>query len=144
MITYENMITSNEYLMLRKAVGFALISEEQARRGLEHTTFLVAAKEDGKTVGMARVLFDYGYTAYIADVIVLPDCQGKGIGRSMVEQLIKFVKENADEGDYISYALMAAEGKEAFYEKLGFVKRPCDHLGAGMCLRLNDSNGVRP
>ena len=32
----------------------------------------------------------------------------------------------------VKMCLLAAKGKEPFYEKLGFVERPNDRLGAGM------------
>ncbi len=86
---------------------------------------------------MARVLFDFGYTAYITDVIVHPDYQGKGIGTQLVNNILDFLKENSDENEFMSYVLIANKGKEDFYKKFGFVARPTDCLGAGMTLRLN-------
>ncbi len=137
MIDYTNRLLPEEYVELRDAVGFTKISLEQAKRGIEHTSYLITARIEGKAVGMARVLFDFGYTAYIADVIVLPQYQGNGIGRHMVEALIQFVEENSSEGGYLMYALMAAKGKEEFYEKFGFQKRPSEKVGAGMVMTKN-------
>jgi predicted N-acetyltransferase YhbS len=44
---------------------------------------------------------------------VLPEYQGKGIGRSMIETLCSHV-------GHCNVILYAAPGKEAFYQKLGF------------------------
>ena len=138
MIIYDNNLSAADYAQLRKIIGWNEITETQAQRGIDHTTFLITAKEDGKTIAMARLLFDYGYTAYISDVIVLPKYQGQGIGRHMLEAIFSFVEHNSVPGEYISYFLQAAAGKEEFYEKFGFIRRPQGEMGAGMTKRISD------
>lgn len=104
---------------------------------MEHSTYIAVARDNDKAVGMSRVLFDFGYTAYITDVIVHPDYQGQGIGTKLVKMILNFLKENSNEDEFMSYVLIANKGKEKFYEKFGFVARPTDTLGAGMTLRIN-------
>jgi GNAT superfamily N-acetyltransferase len=43
---------------------------------------------DGSQVGFARVVTDYATFAYLADVFVLPDERGKGLGRWLVETIL--------------------------------------------------------
>ncbi len=131
-----NDLTPEEYNALRESVDWRSASMAQAKRGLEHTTFLLVAREDGKAVAMGRVLFDFGYTAYIGDVIVRPEYQGKGIGKYIVESLIQAVMDVADDEDRIMFILGAAKGKEGFYEKLGFQVRPNELSGPGMTMWL--------
>ena len=83
---------------------------------------------------MARVITDYGYVAYIADVIVLPEYQGKGIGGEIMRRVMAYIKDRTAPGQCMYIALMAAEGKEGFYERFGFKKRPAGNLGCGMTL----------
>ena len=115
--------------MLRRSVGWSTLTNGQVVRGLEHTTFLAVARDGGKAVGMGRVLFDFGYTAYIGDVIILPDYQRTGLGKRIVESLTQQVLDASAPGDEIMFILGAAKGKEAFYQKLGFEIRPNDRLG---------------
>ena len=131
---YTNYMTGEEYNHLREAVDWRPITSGQAERGLEHTTFLVVARDEGKAVAMGRALFDFGYTVYIGDVIVVPEYQGKGIGKYIVERLMECVMEAAEPEDRIMFILGAAKGKEGFYEKLGFQKRPDDFSGHGMTM----------
>jgi len=137
MITYDHELSAKDYALLRKIVGWNEITQEQAQRGIEHTAFLITAKDEGKTIAMARLLFDFGYTAYISDVIVHPEYQGRGIGKYMLEKIFQFVNDNSTQGEYISYFLQAAAGKEGFYQKFGFVCRPSGEMGAGMTKRIN-------
>ena len=133
-ILYSEEMTANEYNLLRRSVGWSEISIGQAERGLSHTTFLTVARDGEKIVGMGRVMFDYGYTAYIGDVIVCPTYQGQGIGSSIVKSLLDKTLLAACEGDRIMFILGAAKGKEMFYEKLGFNKRPNEQSGCGMSM----------
>ena len=121
-----------EYNQLRMAVGWYELTQRQAREGLAHTTFVACARVNGVCVAMGRILFDYGYTAYLGDVAVLPAWQGRGIGRQIVEQLCQRVLDAAQPGETIMFFLGAAKGKEPFYEKLGFETSPSDTAGSGM------------
>lgn len=131
-IRYEDSLTAGQYNELREAVGWSRLTDMQAKRGLEHTTFIVAAWVDTELAGMGRVLFDFGYTAYVGDVIVSPGFQGRGLGKRIVELLMKKVEEAADSQDRIMFTLGAAKGKEGFYQGLGFEIRPNESNGPGM------------
>lgn len=133
-LQYGEQMTGEEYNELRISVGWRPITAGQAERGLAHTTFLTAVRDEGWIVGMGRILFDFGYTAYFGDVIVRPEYQGLGIGRQIVEGLIDRTMDAAYEGEKIMFILGAAKGKEPFYEKFGFERRPNDFSGDGMSM----------
>ena len=133
-ITYTNQMTAEEYNEMRGSVNWRLLTPGQAERGLAHTAFVVAARDGGKIVGMGRMLFDYGYTAYLGDVIIRPEYQGMGIGTEIVTRLKDMVMEAAEQGDKIMFILVAALGKEGFYEKFGFQVRPNEINGSGMSM----------
>ena len=135
-IILEPEITQEEYIEFRATTSWPTVKPERVAALLKNTAFLVRAKIDGKTAGIARALFDYGYTIYISDVIVKPEYQGNGIGRRLVEYLISKAKESVGPDDFLKFILVAAKGKSGFYEKLGFTKRDEDN-GWGMCLSVN-------
>ena len=133
-IIYTEQITGKEYNELRLSVDWKALTPGQAERGLAHTAFVVAARDGEKIVGMGRMLFDYGYTAYLGDVIIRPEYQRKGIGTEIVTLLKDKVMETAEPGDRIMFILGAAAGKEGFYERLGFKVRPNEFSGSGMSM----------
>ncbi len=136
MITYENDITVEDYNMLRSSVSWFVLDEEQAANGIRNTTFLLRAVYNNKTVGMARLISDGGYMALIADVIVMPEYQGQGIGKYMMKQILFYVKSGLKEGQTVYVNLMAAKGMERFYERFGFWLRPQEFTGSGMTIRI--------
>lgn len=131
-IVYTNTISVEDYNALRVSAGWSEINPEQAQAGLIGNTLLVAAKDGDKMVGVARLVWDGGYAALIKDVLVLPECQGMGIGTAMMEQILDYLKSQMKPGWKVAVDIMTAIRKEGFYEKFGFVSRPRDNRGAGM------------
>jgi predicted N-acetyltransferase YhbS len=130
-IEFENALPApEEYILLRSAVGWNLIDENAMVKGVRASTYSVLAKSEGKTVGMGRIVGDGGIIFLLADVIVIPEFQGKGIGKEIMNRIMNWIKTNGAKGSLIW--LFAAEGREGFYEKFGFEKRPADGKGAGM------------
>lgn len=131
-VQYVHTLDEKEYNFLRKSVGWNELSSRQAERSLHHSEYFVAARHDGKAIGMARLVGDGGYIAYIADVIVLPEYQGRGIGKTMIDMVMQHIQDNMCEGEMVFVNLMAAKDKEPFYRKFGFIDRPNEKRGAGM------------
>jgi aralkylamine N-acetyltransferase len=79
--------------------------------------FAVAVdEENGKAIGMGRVLSDGISDAYIQDVIVLPEYRKKGVGKKIIAELVdECLKKNIT---WIS--LVAEPGTESFYMDMGF------------------------
>ena len=132
MIQYVKEITPQEYMELRRKVGWRKLPLEQAKNGIDNAYMVLCAKDDEKAVGVMRLLWDGGYIAFLADVIVDPEYQGQGIGRKLVESCISRVKNDMKPGYQVKMNLMSVKGKESFYKKLGFEERPNDILGSGM------------
>lgn len=85
-------------------------------RQIDHS-FCVGAylRSTGEQIGFARLVTDYGRFAYLADVYVLPDYQGKGIAQAMVDGLI-----NHDEVKTVGHWILATRDAHTLYEKFGF------------------------
>lgn len=126
-------ITPEEYMEMRRLVGWSEFPLDQAVEGIKHSAYLCVLRKDKKVIGLARVITDYGYVVYIADVIVRPDFQGQGLGRELMNKVMAFIKGMLKPGYRMMISLMAAEGKEEFYKKFGFITRPDENHGCGMC-----------
>jgi len=77
-------------------------------------SFAVSFVTDGALlVGAGRAISDGVTSSAIYDVVVLPEYQGRGIGRMVMDDLQAQLPK-------ASVMLVAVPGKEAFYRKLGF------------------------
>jgi ribosomal protein S18 acetylase RimI-like enzyme len=81
-----------------------------------HSMFKCFAYRYDRVVGAGRALADGLDCAYIADVAVHPDHQGRGLGRAIVSRLVA-----AAEG-HKKIILYANPGTEGFYDTLGFLR----------------------
>lgn len=76
---------------------------------------VVAVLEDGTACGMVRIVNEARGWYSIWDVAVVPELQGRGIGRRMVDEALEMIRE-ASPGAWVYLFTY----KPKFYEKLGF------------------------
>jgi GNAT superfamily N-acetyltransferase len=136
-LTYLNKIPVEDYNALRESAGWNPVHPQQAAASLAGSALVVAAMDGAKTVGTARLVWDGGYAALIKDVLVLPEYQGYGIGTKMMNRIMDFLRKQLKPGYGIQIDMMAAQGKEGFYERFGFTSRPRENRGAGMDMWLH-------
>ncbi len=126
----EKKFPSNaEFNELFESVGWGGRDEDKINMHRQSNVFAVSIYDGDRIVGMVRVVGDGSYyTVY--DVVVAKDYQGKGVGRLLMEEVVKWYKTIEDNDTYMY--LGASKGREGVYEKFGFVARPYDGIGAGM------------
>ena len=127
----ENVLCYEDYCRLRERVGWTNFSKEQTQAALSNSLYTVAVFENSQAVGMGRLIGD-GMYLVIADIVVNPVYQGKGIGSKIVSMLIEYTTKELPDGGRTSIQLISEKGKEPFYEKLGFKRIPNDFCGSGM------------
>ena len=72
----------------------------------------------------ARVVGDGGVFFEIVDVAVRKECQGNGIGRTLMLDVLAWLEREAHPTAFVG--LSANAGSSGFYEKLGFEARSID------------------
>lgn len=116
------------YLRLRSESGLSSKTPEAARIGLPNTWHAVTVLHEEEPVGMGRVIGDGGCALQIVDICVLPEHQGRGLGRRIMGELVQELEHRAPEGAYVS---LIADGDARFlYEKFGF--KPTAPASVGM------------
>ena len=128
----ENQLDIDTYMLLRKEVGWKMLSKRQAQMALSNCLFNVVAYENGEAVGMGRIVGDGAVVCYVQDLVILPKVQGRGIGSKVLGRLIEYVESITKEGTEMMLCLMCAKGREGFYTRHDFIPRPTQNLGPGM------------
>lgn len=132
----HGVLTPEIFATLTKSVGWEVPPPDQIRAALENSLLTLTAFEDGAPVGMARLCGDGFLTYYLEDVAILPDYQGRHIGKRMIEEVLAFIRGREHNGWKVRLELISANGKEQFYEHMGFERLPCEEDGAGMFLTV--------
>jgi len=123
-----NELTAEEFIYLWNTVWNEAPSLRQTELAMKHTAFRVSVWDNDKIVAMARMIGDLGLNYYIKDVVVKPEYQHKGIGRMMINELLKFADKNGINGTGIYIELCAMPDKMPFYQKLGFSSNEAQRL----------------
>lgn len=124
--------TLEEYMEMRRAVNFMVLSERIASNALNNAFHIMTVRDNGRAIGMIRVLSDGSYANFITDVMVIPEYQHRGIGKEMMRRTMEFMRGTLLPGETIVLYLMSAIGREDFYKQFGFRERPNEVWGAGM------------
>lgn len=115
-----NELTAEEFITLWETVWGKGPSLEQTRLAMKNTLFRVSVWDNDRIVAMARMIGDMGLDYYIKDVVVRPEYQHRGIGKLLINELLKFINDNGVSGTDIFVELCAEPDKVAFYERFGF------------------------
>ncbi len=79
----------------------------------ENSSLVLTAHYKGELVGIARVLTDGVLYSYLCDLAVAPDVQRLGVGRALINEVLKRC-----EGTEL--VLRDSDISSGFYERLGF------------------------
>ena len=93
---------------------------EQVERALNIGLFNVAAVCDGKVIGMGRLVGDGAMYWYLQEIIVLPEYQGRGIGKRIVNRLIEYIQSTAIPGTGVEVILSILV--DTFFTRISVLK----------------------
>jgi len=109
-----------DYCRLRALTGLSVKSAEAARRGLARTSYGVSLLQDGAVVGMGRIVGDDGCFYFVVDIAVVPELQGRGLGKRIMDALDAWLRANAPVTAHVS--LFADGDAKHLYAKYGFAQ----------------------
>lgn len=108
-------IDVNELNNLLKTIGWGLSSSKKLEESLGLSWGWITVRDDSnRLIGFVQILSDGIKHAYILRLLVHKDYQGKGIGTSIMENLMQFLEENN-----LSPILLTKPSEESFYSKFG-------------------------
>ncbi len=87
---------------------------DDLKRAFSNSMYKCFVFERGGLIGAGRALADGVDCAYLCDVAVHPDFQGKGLGKAIIAKLVEL------SSGHKKIILYANPGTEDFYRKLGF------------------------
>ena len=120
-------------------LGWKYLDNDVVQKSLDNSMFKVSVKENGKTIGIARIIGDWATHELLCDVMVDPNFQGKGIGTKMITHLNNKVQEFVNNGkDEFLVELLPTTGRESFYVKCGYKYKPENMAGVYKWFKNNN------
>lgn len=87
-MNYENIrkcLTAKDFIKLYESAEWEKNSEDIVQVSLKNSYVTFAVVEQEKVIGMARLLADGGKTFCLKDFVILPEFQGNGMGKALLE-----------------------------------------------------------
>jgi GNAT superfamily N-acetyltransferase len=85
---------------------------------VKNANLTITAWHGEQLIGISRSLTDFSYVAYLADLAVDEEFQGRGIGTHLIQETKKRL------GKECMIVLFAAPKANAYYAKVGFEHHP--------------------
>ena len=120
---YNESISPEAMADLRESVGWNRM-EKEYDNPLMTSFFHIAVYDDDQLVGYVDSVSNGVTDAYIQDLIVRPDYQGKGIGTDLMKKMIASLKEKHI---YI-ISVIFEERLKSFYDRFGFNTMLCGQM----------------
>lgn len=128
----RDIIPQDIYQDLRRRCGLSLKDNKAAQMGLVNSLYSISLIVNNQIIGMGRLIGDGGCFCQVVDICVVPEFQGVGLGKVIMENLVQYIKNELPKSCYVS---LIADGNASFlYEQFGFRDTlPCSR---GMFLTL--------
>lgn len=118
--------TAREFKALYDETGWADRDVACFERALQGSWVVCTARDDdGRLVGIGRLVSDGALHAFVTEMIVTGAARGTGIGAQVLAHLVAEARRRGVD----DVQLFAARGRAPFYERNGFVRRPEDSPG---------------
>jgi GNAT superfamily N-acetyltransferase len=111
-----------EVLALYAAVGWTVYTDDpdMLAHALNGSSYVASARAGSELVALARAVSDDASVCFIQDVLVHPDWQRQGLGRRLVEYVLRRYRHVR------RHVLLADDdsASDSFYSALGFLEVP--------------------
>jgi len=124
----ESLPAAEQFYDLFETTGWNTkyeLSKEELFLALKNSWYTISVFDHDQLIGFGRIICDGIVHALILDVIILPERQGEGIGKEVMNKLMAQCKKHKIR----DIQIFSAKDKAGFYEKLGFEKRKDDSPG---------------
>lgn len=91
------------------------ISRATVKSSIENSWCFGLYCPEGNQVGFMRLITDYATFAYLADVFVVEDARGRGLGKWMIEEVFKM-----NELSSLRRVVLTTRDAHGLYERAGF------------------------
>ena len=120
---YNESISPEAMADLRESVGWNRMEKEYGNP-LMTSFFHIAVYDGDLLVGFVDSVSNGVTDAYIQDLIVRPDYQGKGIGTDLMKKMIASLKEK----HIYMISVIFEESLKPFYDRFGFNTMLCGQM----------------
>ena len=122
-------VSVKELADLRESIGWNRM-ENEYKNPLLTSYYHIAVYEKEVLIGYIDCVSNGVTDAYIQDLMVHPDYQGRGIGTDLMKKMINYLKQK----HIYMISVVFEENLKPFYEKFGFFNMLCGQMETYDCV----------
>ena len=126
---FNEAVSVKDLADLRESVGWSRM-ENEYKNPLLTSYYHIAVYEKEALIGYIDFVSNGATDAYIQDLMVHPDYQGKGIGTDLMQNMIDYLKKK----HIYMISVIFEEKLKPFYEKFGFFSMLCGQMETYDCI----------
>ena len=126
---FNEAVSVKDLADLRESVGWSRM-ENEYKNPLLTSYYHIAVYEKESLIGYIDCVSNGVTDAYIQDLMVHPDYQGRGIGTDLMQKMIDYLKKK----HIYMISVVFEEKLKPFYEKFGFFNMLCGQLETYDCV----------
>ena len=126
---FNETVSVNDLSDLRASVGWSRM-ENEYKNPLLTSYYHIAVYEKEVLIGYIDCVSNGVTDAYIQDLMVHPDYQGRGIGTDLMKKMIDYLKKK----HIYMISVVFEEKLKPFYEKFGFFSMLCGQMETYDCI----------
>lgn len=108
-------------------------SVEEIEKSVENSKCYGLFDGHSNLIGFARIITDFVTTFYLMDVIVERSFRGQGLGRMLMDEIMKDVGH--------LYGILHTDSAQLFYEQYGFVVTATSESGESIMEKVRGGRG---
>ncbi len=120
---YNETVSAKALADLRESVGWDRM-ESEYKNPLMTSYYHIAVYVGDELIGYIDCVSNGVTDAYIQDLMVHPDYQGKGVGTNLMKMMITYLKEK----HIYMISVIFEEKLKPFYDKFGFCNMRCGQM----------------
>lgn len=131
----EKQINVKDFIEIRKLVGWNKLNEDQIKRAIDNSMINISVFDNDTCIGVGRIVGDNVLKGMLTDIMIVPNYQGKGIGKIIVTSLIKELTNMVKDKECFQLEASPTASNREFYIKCGLKYKPDNQDGVYLWIR---------
>ena len=128
-------INVDDFINIREDLKWNPIKYDQVKRAIDGSMINVSVFDNGKCVGVGRLVGDGVLKGMLTDIMVLSNYHGRGIGKLIVTSLMSKLESMVGEGEQFQLEASPTASNREFYIKCGLKYKPENQDGVYIWIR---------
>ena len=135
MYRVEYFIVPDDFLEIRRELGWKEIKKEQVEKAVNNSMINVSVYNDKECMGIGRIVGDGVLKGMLTDILVKKEYHGMGVGKIVVTTLINELNNKLNDGDLFQLEASPTSGNREFYIKCGMKYKPENQDGVYLWIK---------